>query len=105
MKYLTSLIVVVLLVRFGEIQSAPIVQWQEELGNSWAFSCDFPNNDLSNVRVNAEFCSFKCRTTLGCTHYYWANYICYLKKNTAITKANGVNNNNQNTICGILKPG
>ena len=81
------------------------VQWFEEIGNSWAKSCDFPGNDLSNVRLIPELCSFKCRTTLGCTHYYWAVDFCYLKSNLTITKANAVNNNNNQTLCGILQPG
>jgi hypothetical protein len=75
------------------------------IGNSWAISCDFPLNNLSNVRIKPELCSFKCRTTLGCTHYYWAKDVCYLKKNSAITKVNAINNNDQQTLCGILAPG
>ena len=81
------------------------IVWKEELGNSWAYSCDFSNSDLTKVTVSIESCSTKCRLTLGCTHYAWSNGVCYLKKNTAVTKANAFNNNNQNTICGILTPG
>lgn len=81
------------------------IVWNEELGNSWAYSCDFTNSDLTKVTVSGELCSTKCRLTLGCTHYAWSNGVCYLKKNSAVTKANAFNNNNQNTVCGILTPG
>ena len=79
--------------------------WNEETGNSWAISCDFPNDDLSNVRLTPELCSSECIKTPGCTHYYWAKDICYLKKNVYTTKANAINNNNIETLCGILATG
>ena len=103
-KSLTSLIVLILIMeQFGGIQSA--IQWNEELGNSWAHSCDFPKDDLSNFAILPEFCSSKCRMTLGCTHYFWSNNICYLKKNPSLTKANAIDNKLQSTLCGILAPG
>ena len=81
------------------------LQWFEELGNSYSISCNFPGNDLSNVRLVATSCSFRCRTTLGCTHYYWAADFCYLKSNITVTKAGAVSNNNNLTFCGILSKG
>jgi hypothetical protein len=81
-----------------------LIQWNEVLGNSWAYSCGFVNNDLKNVAIGSDLCSSKCRTTLGCTHYSWSNGVCNLKKNT-VTKANAFNNNNPRAICGILTPG
>ena len=83
--------------------------WNEEIiertGNSWAISCDFPNDDLLNIPLIPQLCSSECRKTLGCTHYYWAKDICCLKKNTKTTKANAINNNNHETLCGILASG
>ena len=80
------------------------IQWNEDLGNSWSFGCNFANNDLTNVITQREFCSSRCRLTLGCTHYTWSNGVCYLKR-TAVTKANAVKIFNQNAVCGILTPG
>ena len=81
------------------------LQWFEELGNSYSISCDFPGNNLANIRLAASLCSFKCRTTLGCTHYYWAADFCYLKSNITVTKASAISNNNNQTLCGILSKG
>jgi hypothetical protein len=81
------------------------IQWNEEPGNSWANSCDFVNSDMSKVTTKSEWCSFHCRVNLGCTHYTWSNGVCYLKKNTAVTKANAFGNNNNLVVCGILKAG
>ena len=81
------------------------IQWNDGLGYSWATSCAFPSNDLISVSVSSDLCSFKCWTTLGCTHYSWSNGVCFLKKNTAITKSNAVANNNRNTFCGIISQG
>jgi len=83
---------------------API-KWYEETGNSWAISCDFPSYDLSSIRLKPEYCSAKCQKTPGCTHYYWAQDICYLKKKSDISKANAINNKNNGTLCGLLNPG
>ena len=85
--------------------TGPALQWTEELGNSWAYSCDFANFNLSSVSIRKELCSTKCRLTLGCTHYSWSNGVCYLKKNSFISKINAINNNNKNTLCGILTQG
>ena len=81
------------------------LQWFEELGNSYSLGCNFPGNDLANVRLVASLCSFKCRTTLSCTHYYWAADFCYLKSNITVSKASAVSNNNNQTLCGILSKG
>ena len=81
------------------------IQWNDGLGYSWATSCDFPLNNLISVSVSSDLCPFKCWTTLGCTHYSWSNGVCYLKKNTAVTKSNAVANNNRNTFCGIISKG
>ena len=78
------------------------IEWYEETGNSWSISCNFPNDDISNVPVIPENCVTECFKNPGCTHYYWANNICYLKKNANTEKANAINNKNNKTLCGII---
>ncbi len=72
---------------------------------SWANGCNFPNDDLSSVVVSRELCLSYCEQTSQCTHFYWAKNTCFLKKNKQITKANAVNNNNADTLCGIVVKG
>ena len=106
MKHLAWFILAIFLIKNAEIHSSmSMIQWVQELGNSYAIRCDFPHNDLCQVAAKAELCSFKCRTTLCCTHFYWENDVCYLKSNTSITKAKAISINKPNTICGILTPG
>lgn len=81
------------------------IQWNEELGNSWSLNCNFLGDDFANVRISPDLCSFECRITLGCTHYYWAKDFCYLKKNITITKSKAIINNDQQTVCGLLTQG
>jgi hypothetical protein len=93
-----------------EIQSIykcvpPIQQWNEELGQSWINSWEIANNLLSSIAVRGELCYSKCRLKLGCTHYSWSNQVCYLKKNTTLTKENAVLVYSSSSFSGILKQG
>ena len=80
----------------------PIV-WQT--GN-WAFACDFPGNDLSNIVIAGELCSTKCSTTPECTHYTWTKYnggTCWMKKGV-ISKCRAVATNDRSMVCGLQIP-
>jgi hypothetical protein len=55
------------------------IKWN---GNNWAFSCDFYNNDLTNVQVSGANCGGTCAQTSGCTHFTWTQYnggTCWMK--------------------------
>ena len=81
------------------------INWQSGgAGISWAFACDFPNNDLSSARVAGDQCSNTCINTAGCTHFSWSDYqggTCWMKSN-AVTLNDAKFNNNQQMICGVV---
>ena len=110
MRHLTSLICAILIVHVGKINS---IIWNEEPGNSWSYSCIFPQDpktDLKRIYSEPRMCSFQCRMTPGCTHYFWSSTIgflsaCTLRGDSKITKANAIDVQNQAFFCGILTPG
>ena len=74
-------------------------------GNSWAMSCNFTGNDLSNVRSTMEDCGWICAESDLCTHYVWAQDdggTCWLKKGP-ISKAKAFRTNDPYTFCGVLQ--
>jgi len=76
------------------------VNWN---GNDWAQNCDFPGNDLSNVKGVASACGGQCLKSPGCTHYTWTSYnggTCWMKKGAA-SKSNAIFNSTPNYICGV----
>lgn len=73
-------------------------------GNDWAMSCDFRNNDLSNVRSAGKDCSGKCTQTSGCTHFTWTNWeggTCWMKQGP-ISKDDACSTNDPQMVCGVI---
>ena len=78
------------------------IEWHKEMGHSWAFSCDFENNDLKKVVTKPDLCFMKCMETSGCTHYTTSlNDACWLKKGD-VTKKDAINSNDPSMMCGIM---
>ena len=78
--------------------------WQSD-GSSgkWSMGCDFPGNDLANVRIPGEQCSTRCRQTSGCTHYSWSTYnggTCWLK--TGNVNPSSAIQADTSSVCGYL---
>ncbi len=72
-------------------------------GNSWAMSCDFRGNDLSNVRSSGEHCGGKCAQTPGCTHFTWTKWnggTCWMKKGP-VSKDKAFPTNDATMVCGL----
>ncbi|CAF1387881.1 unnamed protein product [Rotaria magnacalcarata] len=81
--------------------SGSSLQWN---GNKWTLSCDFPGNDMSNVRTRGEDCGGKCAQTSGCTHFAWNTYeggTCWLKSGS-VSKSNAVPRSDIPMICGVV---
>lgn len=83
-----------------------VSHWNFDNGSnlSWAMSCDFKGNDLSNVQIRGEQCGSRCRQTLGCTHFSWNNYqggTCWLKSGQ-VKKENAFKTNDPTQVCGLL---
>lgn len=77
------------------------VTWQNE---DWAFSCDFKNNDLTNVQISGEQCGAKCYETSECTHFNWNTHnggTCLMKKGS-VSKSNALYTGDKSTVCGIV---
>ena len=76
------------------------VNWD---GKNWAMSCDFHENDLSNVQSSPELCGPKCLATQGCTHYSWTNSdggTCWMKTGE-ISKSNAFSTIDPTAVCGV----
>lgn len=73
-------------------------------GKNWAESCDFRNNDLTNVQVVAELCGPKCERTPGCTHFTWTQWnggTCWMKQGD-VSKEDAFSTSNSTMVCGVL---
>ena len=73
-------------------------------GNNWALACDFPGNDLSNVKTSSSNCGGACAATSGCTHFAWTSWnggTCWMKYG-AVTQQNAVPTSDQTTVCGLI---
>ncbi|CAF5105163.1 unnamed protein product, partial [Rotaria sp. Silwood1] len=78
-----------------------VVQWN---GQNQARSCDFNENDLSNVEISSDLCGRACGKTPECTHYTWTTYnggTCWMKKGN-VSKTDAFLTNDANMICGII---
>ena len=83
------------------IKNINSVTWQNE---DWAFSCDFKNNDLTNVQISWEQCGAKCQETTGCTHFTWTSFnggTCWMKKGS-VSKSNAMYTGDKTMVCGIV---
>jgi hypothetical protein len=72
---------------------------------TWAFSCDFYNNDFKNVQITGEKCGGICAQTSGCTHFTYNGYsrTCWMKSGIIATQhAFKINDNNYQIVCGIV---
>lgn len=45
------------------------IEWQE---GYWAVNCNFPGNDLFQLRLSKEDCFSSCVNTPNCTHFAWS---------------------------------
>ena len=106
-----SLIVVGLFlsILFGHADCA-FSNWQTSGNVAWAFGCDFPNHDLSNVRSSGELCGPRCEQTPSCTHFTWTNHnggTCWLKKDLVKTSqwpfaTDLIETNDNSMVCGFI---
>ena len=77
------------------------VSWN---GQNWATSCDFIDNDLSNIAVSPQVCGAKCVETNECTHYVWSRWAggtCFLKTGD-VSKDDALFTNDPTMVCGII---
>lgn len=75
------------------------ISWRE----NWAHGCDFPGNDLFDVKVPADQCGLECDADEDCTHFVWTNRdggTCWMKTGT-VSKNDAIRKCNQNKICGV----
>ena len=59
--------------------------WNTDAGNkvAWQNGCDFPNQNLENLKSRPEFCGPYCSLNSACTHFTWTSYnggTCWLKQ-------------------------
>lgn len=76
--------------------------WQND---NWSFSCDFRNNDLSNMQSRGEDCGRICGETTDCTHFTWTNYnggTCWMKKGP-VSRNDAYNTYDNSMVCGIVR--
>ncbi|CAF3497074.1 unnamed protein product [Rotaria sp. Silwood1] len=76
------------------------IRWQ---GN-WAFSCDFPGNDINDVHGSSEECGEECSRTPECTHFTWTAWqdgTCWLKKGV-VSKSQAIQIADKTQVCGII---
>ena len=80
------------------------IDWKLNDYGPTAQSCEFKTTDLTSMTSLMNDCSKLCNDRIrnGCSHYTWKNGICYLKTGE-ITKMQAINNNNQQTLCGIIR--
>ncbi|CAG0899079.1 unnamed protein product [Cyprideis torosa] len=70
---------------------------------NWAFQCDFPGNDIRNVKVEASECGQACSDDARCTHFAWNKYDgCWLK-DTKKLFTDAVCTRNPSDICGCVR--
>ncbi len=85
------------------------INWKS--GN-WAFHCDFPGSDLSQVRVPGDRCGSVCWETSKCTHFTWTpeqqhsniNGTCQLKFGS-VNPDDAYVTSNPTMVCGFLSRG
>ena len=78
------------------------INWQPA---NWAFACDFPENNLSNVQIRGEDCGGHCAQTDGCTHFTWTNHnggTCWMKRGN-VGKENALGTGDCSMVCGIVR--
>ena len=46
----------------------------------WASGCDYYGNDIGSQPGPGETCGSICFQNSKCTHFTWANNVCYMKK-------------------------
>ena len=115
LKHFLSLIVVIISMNFEKIHAYN--EWREEIGYFWTDNCRF--NTIKTpietvLDAGKEECANYCRTTLGCTHYYWIkqhmkydiSQACFLRKDI-VYKADVISNGDSSypTSCGIVCQG
>lgn len=64
----------------------------------WSLNCDFYGNDVSNVQSAASACGDICAGNSKCTHFTWANNVCYMKSALNPTQLNYLNG----AVCGWI---
>ena len=73
------------------------------IGDSWAYSCDFNGNNLTNVTTESSACGNACFDNSKCTHFTWVNVsggTCFMKSGN-ITKDDAFVTNDPSMLCGV----
>ncbi|CAG0882306.1 unnamed protein product, partial [Cyprideis torosa] len=70
---------------------------------NWTFQCDFPGNDIRNVKVKASECGQACFDDINCTHFAWnKDNGCWLK-DTRKLFSDAVCTKGKLDICGCVR--
>ena len=104
---------------FMNFEKIHAIEWKEGIGYSWTDDCAF--NTIKTpfktvFDVTKELCANNCKTTLGCTHYFWENtkisasfvphyQVCYMRKEIVYKSDVVVYNPGYPTSCGIVYQG
>jgi hypothetical protein len=73
-------------------------------GIIWALDCDFPGDDIQELKTQAVDCGQACRAERQCSHFVHNNNrkICFLKRKKGLTKNDAfVVGSEWKAICGI----
>lgn len=117
LKHYLSLIVVVISMNFEKMDA--IIEWTEKIGYSSTENCMLNSQKIpfkTIFDVTKELCANNCRTTFGCTYYYWENkeiydfliphyQVCYLRKEIVYKADVIVYNPGFPTSCGVFYQG
>ena len=81
------------------------IEWRSGDSCSWAFSCDFPGNDLSHTHQpnTGAHCSGTCANTEGCTHFTWNGHteLCMMKSGS-VSKSDAIYYDDKSVVCGVI---
>jgi hypothetical protein len=80
-----------------------LVQWHFNGVYSWAFDCDFKDNNFTYQKTNVGECGNSCAHITGCTHFTWNSGNCYMKSGSVRKSDAYFINDNKSMICGIVR--
>jgi hypothetical protein len=83
-----------------ELCSLNNITWFE---HNLAYGCEFPGNDIYNLKSSGEECGIICDKIRNCTHYTWKPVeggICFLKNGNISTNDAKVTND-LGILCGL----
>jgi hypothetical protein len=79
-----------------------LVQWHFNGIYSWAFDCDFKDNNFTYQKTNVGECGRSCAHITGCTHFTWNSGSCWMKSGSVTRSDAYVITDIKSIICGII---